>query len=86
MNKHSKVGDNSVDAEALKGFVDRLERLDEEKQAIVDDIKSVKGEAKAGGLDVKTIDRVLRLRKQEREIRRVEREMLDAYLRALGMD
>jgi uncharacterized protein (UPF0335 family) len=86
VNKHVKAGDNSVNAAALKGFVERLERLDEEKRGIVDDMKEVKKEAKSAGLDPKTIDRVLRLRLQESEIRRVEREMLDAYLSALGMD
>ena len=81
-----KVGDNSVNAEALKGYVNRLENLDSEKKALLDDIKDVKKEAKDAGLDVKTIEKVLRLRKQEKEMRRAEREMLDAYLEALGME
>ena len=80
------VGDNSVDAAKLKGIVERLERLDEEKQALADDVKEVKREAKIAGLDTKTIDRILRLRRQEANLRRAEREMLDAYLEALGMD
>ena len=86
MAKKAAVGDNSVDAAALKGFVDRLERLDEEKAAIQDDMKDVKKEAKDAGLDPKTIDRLLKLRKVETNIRRAEREMLDAYLAALGME
>ena len=82
----AKSGDNSIDAAALKGFVDRLETLDQEKAAIQDDMKDVKKEAKAAGLDPKTIDRLLKLRKVEANIRRAEREMLDAYLAALGME
>ena len=80
------VGDNSINAEALLGFVERLERLDEEKTAIVDDMKDVKKEAKDAGFDPKTLDKVLRLRKIDKELRRAEREMLDAYLKAIGMD
>jgi uncharacterized protein (UPF0335 family) len=80
------IGDNSIDGEVLKGFVERLERLDEEKQSILDDMKDVKGEAKNKGLDTKTLDRILKLRRQDKEIRRAEREMLDAYLAALGME
>ena len=79
------VGDNSVNASQLKSFVDRLEKLDEEKQGVLDDIKDVKNEAKDKGLDVKTLDRILKMRKQDAEMRRAEREMLDAYLVALGM-
>ena len=80
------VGDNSINAEALLGFVERLERLDEEKTAIVDDMKDVKKEAKDTGFDPKTLDKVLRVRKIDKELRRAEREMLDAYLKAIGMD
>ena len=86
MAKKAVIGDNSVDAAALKGFIDRLETLDQEKAAIQDDMKDVKKEARDAGLDPKTIDRLLKLRKVEANIRRAEREMLDAYLLALGME
>jgi uncharacterized protein (UPF0335 family) len=86
MVKKAAVGDNSVNGSDLKGFVDRLEVLDEERTAISDDMKDVKKEAKDKGFDPKTIDKVLRLRKIDKELRRAEREMLDAYMAALDMD
>lgn len=79
------VGHNSVDGDALKGFVDRLEKLDEERAAIVDDMKDVLGEAKKVGLDVKTIRSVLRWRRKEKNLREAELEMLESYFAALGM-
>jgi uncharacterized protein (UPF0335 family) len=80
------AGDNSIDAKALQSFVERLENLDQERTALVDDMKDVKKEAKDSGLDPKTLDKILKLRKMDKELRRVEREMLDAYLAALGME
>lgn len=79
------VGDNSVDSDALQSFVDRLEKLAEERDEISEDIRSVKKEVRDGGLDMKTLDKVLRLRKVDKDLRRAEREMLDSYLAALGM-
>ena len=86
MNKRVAIGDNSVDPALLKGIVERLENLAEEQAALADDVKDVKKEAKAKGLDVRTIERILKLRKQAAELRRMEREQLDAYLLALDME
>jgi uncharacterized protein (UPF0335 family) len=61
----------------LKAFVERVERLEEEKKAISDDIRDVYGEAKVNGYDVKALRTVVRLRKQE--------AILETYLHALGM-
>ena len=83
--KVAGVGHNSVDGEALKGFVDRLEKLDEERSELVDDMKDVFGEAKTAGLDVKTIRSVLRWRRKEKALREAELEMLESYMMALGM-
>lgn len=69
----------------LKSFVERIERLEEEKKSLVDDIKEVFAEAKGEGFDVMILRKVLRLRKMDKaEFQEVE-AMLDLYLSALGM-
>lgn len=69
----------------LKSIVARIEKLEEEKKAIADDIKEVYGEAKANGFDVKTLRTVIRLRKQDAAEREEAETLLDLYLNALGM-
>ena len=69
----------------LKAYVERIERLDEERQAIADDIKEVYAEAKANGFDTKTMRQVVRLRKQDAAERQEQEALLDLYLHALGM-
>lgn len=69
----------------LKAFVERIERLEEEKKSIADDIKDVYGEAKSNGFDVKALRAVVRLRKQDADERREQEAILDTYLQALGM-
>jgi uncharacterized protein (UPF0335 family) len=69
----------------LKAFVERVERLEEEKKAISDDIREVYGEAKAHGFDVKALRTIVRLRKQDADERREQEAVLDTYLHALGM-
>jgi uncharacterized protein (UPF0335 family) len=69
----------------LKALVERIERLEEEKKALADDIKDVYGEAKANGFDVKALRTVIRLRKQDVEERKEQEAILETYLHALGM-
>ncbi len=69
----------------LKAFVERVERLEEEKKAIADDIRDVYAEAKANGFDVKTLRVVIRMRKQDANERAEQQAILDTYLHALGM-
>jgi len=69
----------------LKAFVERVERLEEEKKAIADDIRDVYGEAKANGYDVKAMRVVVRLRKQDVNERKEQEAILETYLHALGM-
>ena len=76
---------NSVDAGHLRAFLERVERLEEEKRAIADDIKEVYAEAKGNGFDVKILRKVISLRKKEPAERMEEQSMLDLYLEALGM-
>jgi uncharacterized protein (UPF0335 family) len=69
----------------LKAFVERIERLEEEKKAISDDIRDVYAESKGNGFDVKALRAVVRLRKQDANERQEEQMILDTYLNALGM-
>jgi len=69
----------------LRSIIERIERLEEEKQAIADDIKEVYAEAKANGYDTKTLRAVVRIRKQDSAERQEQEALLDLYLAALGM-
>jgi len=69
----------------LKAFVERVERLEEEKKAIADDIRDVYAEAKANGFDVKALRAIVRLRKIDVEERREQEAVLETYMHALGM-
>ena len=70
----------------LKSVVERIERLEEEKKTIADDIKDVYAEAKANGFDSKILRKIVSLRKQDANERREQEEILETYLRALGME
>jgi uncharacterized protein (UPF0335 family) len=74
-----------VESGQLRAFVERIERLEEEKRTIADDIKDVYAEAKGNGFDVKIMRKVVSLRRQDLNKRREEEEILDIYLSALGM-
>ena len=69
----------------LKAFVERLERLEEEKKAIADDIRDVYAEAKANGFDAKALRTIVRLRKQDLAERKEYEAILEIYMQALGM-
>ena len=69
----------------LKAFVERIERLEEEKKTISDDIRDVYAESKGSGFDVKALRAVIRLRKQEPAEVEEQETLLDVYRRALGM-
>jgi uncharacterized protein (UPF0335 family) len=76
---------NSVDAGHLRAFIERIERLEEEKKTIADDIKDVYAEAKATGYDAKAMRKIVSMRRQDHQKRKEEEEILDLYLSALGM-
>ena len=69
----------------LKAFVERVERLEEEKKTIADDIRDVYAEAKANGFDIKALRTIVRLRKQDVDERKEQEAILETYLQALGM-
>ncbi|GGF88697.1 MULTISPECIES: DUF2312 domain-containing protein [Rhizobium] len=76
---------HGVARDQLRAFVERIERLEEEKKTIADDIKDVYGEAKSMGYDTKIMKKVIALRKKDDQERMEEDLILDTYLSALGM-
>ncbi|MGB0854232.1 MAG: DUF2312 domain-containing protein [Pikeienuella sp.] len=79
------VSTTSVAADQLRSIIERVERLEEEKKEVAEQIKEVFAEAKANGFDTKTLRKVISLRKKALEERQEEEAMLDLYLHALGM-
>lgn len=75
---------SDIDAKHLRAFIERIEKLEEEKKAISDDIKDVYAEAKGVGYDTKVMRKIVSLRKQDKDKRREEEEILDLYLAAIG--
>ena len=74
-----------ITGERLRTLIERIERLEEEKKALSDDIKEIFAEAKADGFDTKTMRQVIRLRKLESNDRQEQEALLQTYLAALGM-
>lgn len=68
----------------LKSFVERLERLEEDRQAVMNDMKEVFAEAKGEGFDVKIVRQVLKIRKQDKVKRQEQEALIDLYLQAIG--
>jgi uncharacterized protein (UPF0335 family) len=69
----------------LKAFVERIERLEEEKKTISDDIRDVYAESKGNGYDVKALRTIVRMRKQDANERAEQETILETYMQALGM-
>lgn len=76
--------DDPIHGDQLKSIVERIERLEEEKKTIADDIKEVYAEAKGNGYDPKIIRMVIRIRKRDANERAEEEALLDLYLQAVG--
>ena len=74
-----------VTGDRLRTIIERIERLEEEKKALADDIREVYSEAKGAGFDVKVLRQIIRLRKMDTGDRNELEEVLDVYKRALGM-
>ena len=77
-------GTDHVDSGHLRAFIERIERLEEEKRAIADDVKEVYAEAKGNGFDARIMRKVISLRRMDRDKRIEEETILDLYLSALG--
>lgn len=76
----------NVSGQRLKSYLDRIDRLEEEKKGLADDIKDIYAEAKGVGFDVKTIRKLVRLRKMDVNKRHEEEEILELYKAAVGLD
>ena len=74
-----------IAADQLKSIVERIERLEEEKKALADDIRDIFAEAKGNGFDVKILRQVIRMRKMEQADLEEQETLLDLYRQALGM-
>ena len=83
--KTQKVQTGGVAADQLRSFIERIERLDEEKSVLANDIKEVFAEAKMNGFDTPAMRQILKLRKMDNSDREEREAILDLYMRALGM-
>lgn len=83
MSDTKEVG--GVAGQRVKAFIERIERLEEEKSQTAEDIKEVYAEAKGTGFDVKTIRKIVRLRKIDAQKRREAQEILELYAASIGM-
>ena len=81
----AEPADASVASKQLKAIIERIERLEEDKRAVANDIKEVYAEAKGNGFDQKTIRRVIAIRKKPKDEVSEEQALLELYLSALGM-
>ena len=81
----AKAKQDTVAAERLRGLVDRIERLDEERKALGNDIRDIYAEAKSAGFDVKVLRQLIRIRQKEPAEVEEQETLLDVYRRALGM-
>lgn len=79
-----EIGHNSIAKDQLKSIIERVERLEEDKKAISDDIKDVYSEAKGNGYDVKALRAIVRYRKEDAQDRAEREAIFETYLNALG--
>lgn len=75
----------SISKEQLQSIIERVERLEEEKSGIAEDIKEVYSEAKGNGFDVKVLRQIIKLRKMKASEREEQEALLETYMRALGL-
>jgi uncharacterized protein (UPF0335 family) len=78
-------GHNSVAKDQIKSIIERVERMEEEKKTISEDIRDIYAEAKGNGLDVKALRTIVRMRKQDPNDRAEQEAILETYMHALGM-
>ena len=85
MAKQPTVSSDSVAQDQIRAFIERIERMEEEKKAIADDIKEIYAEAKGNGFDTKVLRKIISIRKQDHAERMEQEALLELYLTALGM-
>ena len=76
---------SDVNKDQLLGYIDRIERMDEDKRAISEDIKEIYVEVKSAGYDTKIVRKIVSLRRKSREERIEEETLLDLYMQSIGM-
>lgn len=74
-----------IAADRLKSFIERIERLEEEKASLANDVREVYAEAKGTGFDTKVMRQIVKLRKMESSDREEQEHLLDLYKRAVGL-
>ncbi|TDT94890.1 uncharacterized protein (UPF0335 family) [Azorhizobium sp. AG788] len=84
-NAPADIADTGIAADELRQFIERIERLEEEKKAIADDIKDVYAELKARGFDTRATRTIVKMRRQDTQERQEQEAILELYLQALGM-
>lgn len=84
--KQDDKEEGGVSGKRLKAFIERIERLEEEKAALAEDIKEIYAEAKSTGFDTKTMRKLIRLRKMDSEKRQEEDALLETYKAAIGLE
>ena len=85
MARKPTVSSDSVAQDQIRAFIERIERMEEEKRAIADDIKEIYAEAKGNGFDTKVLRQIIRIRKQDASERAEQEALLELYMTALGM-
>lgn len=85
MAKHPTIDTESVAQDQLRAFIERIERLEEEKSALADDTKEIYAEAKGNGFDTKVLRQIVRIRKMDPESRMEQEALIELYMSALGM-
>lgn len=86
MAKQPTVSSDSVAQDQLRAFIERIERMEEEKKAIGDDLKEIYAEAKGNGFDTKVLRKVVAIRKADPSERLEQDALLELYMQALGMN
>ncbi len=79
------VSSDSVAQDQIRAFIERIERMEEEKAATADDIKEIYAETKGNGFDTKVLRQIIRIRKQDASERAEQEALLELYMAALGM-
>lgn len=77
--------EDSVAQDHLRAFIERIERMEEEKDAITEDIREIYAEAKGNGFDTKILRQIVKIRKQDANERAEQEAILELYMAALGM-
>ena len=85
MARKPTVSSDSVAQDQIRAIIERIERKEEEKKAIADDIKEIYAEAKGNGFDTKVLRQIIRIRKQDASERMEQEALLELYMAALGM-